>query len=141
MIRRVGFLSNPVSLRASSLLPLKSSFLIGEPVSTAFPFGRYCRVSGKLVQTFVANLVAILFASPGVISDSCMITGIFKKAAAITTGTLTKPPFEKTISGAYIFMIFFASKSPFTTLKGSLKFFRSKYLLSFPEDIPSYGIF
>ena len=141
MIRRVGLLSNPVSLRASSLLPLKSSFLIGEPVSTALFLGRYCNVSGKLVHILVANLVAILFASPGVISDSCIITGIFKKAAAITTGTLTKPPFEKTISGEYFFIILFASKSPLRTLKGSLKFFKSKYLLSFPEDIPSYGIF
>ena len=126
-----------MSFFAASLLPLRSSSRIGEPVSIDLFLGRYCNVSGKLVQILVANLIAILLASPGVISDSCIITGIFESAAAMTTGTLTNPPFEKTISGEYFFIILFASKSPLSTLKGSVKFFKSKYLLSFPEDIHS----
>ena len=48
---------------------------------------------------FLANFKEILLANPGVKSDSCMIVGIFKERAAITTGTLTKPPFEKSKSG------------------------------------------
>ena len=142
IISKVGLSSlKPVSFFATSLSPQSSSFLIGEPVSTALFFGRYCKVSGKFVQILVANLVAILLASPGVISDSCIMTGTFESAAAITTGTLTKPPFEKTISGEYFFIILLASKRPLSTLKGSVKFFKSKYLLSLPEDMPSYGIF
>ena len=48
---------------------------------------------------FLANLSAILFASPGVKSDSWMIVGIFSERAAMTTGTLTNPPFENNKSG------------------------------------------
>lgn len=47
-----------------------NSFLIGEPVRTALPLGRCSKVSGKLQQTLVALGMAILFASPGVISLS-----------------------------------------------------------------------
>ena len=68
-----------VKLQRSSpaaLLPSKSSCLIGEPVRTAFPSGRYLSVSGKLQHILVAFLIAILLARPGVISDSWIITGI-----------------------------------------------------------------
>ncbi len=51
---------------------------------------------------FLANFKEILLANPGVKSDSCMIVGIFKERAAITTGTLTKPPFEK-VSLVFVF--------------------------------------
>ena len=93
-------------LKPSSLLPKSNSRRIGEPVKTALPSGRYEIVSGKLQQIFVASLIAILLARPGVISDSCVMTGIPLCAAARTTGTDTKPPFENTISG-FIFFISF----------------------------------
>ena len=38
--------------------------------------------------------------------------------AAITTGTVTKPPLENTTSGRSFFKIFFASKNPLITLNG-----------------------
>ena len=41
----------------------------------ALSFGRYSRVSGKLQQTFFAEGMQILFARPGVMSDSWMMTG------------------------------------------------------------------
>jgi len=50
-------------------------------------------------------------------------------------GTDTNPPFEKTISGFSFFIIDLASNIPFITLNGSVKFLRSKYLLSLPLDI------
>ena len=90
---------NPHSSRPASLLPRRSSCLIGEPVSTALSFGRYLTVSGKLQHIRVAFFIAILLARPGVISDSWIITGICLFPAASTTGTDTKPPFENTISG------------------------------------------
>ena len=46
--------------------------------------------------------------------------------AAITTGTVTKPPLENTTSGFRSFMSFLASIKPFTTRKGSVKFLTSK---------------
>ena len=52
--------------------------------------------------------MAILFARPGVISDSWIITGIFLRPAASTTGTDTNPPFENTISGLICFISFTA---------------------------------
>ena len=137
-IKRITGLSS-VKLQnflAASLSPVKSSVLIGVPVTTAFPSGRFFWVSGKLQHIFVAFGSASLFASPGVISDSWRMTGIFFFAAARATGTLTKPPFEKTISGFSFFISFFDWKYPLKTLKGSIKFLRSKYLLSFPDDIP-----
>ena len=77
-----------------------------------------------------------MFARPGVISDSWATTGIFLKEAATTTGTDTNPPFENTTSGFSFLIIYDASKTPFTTLNGSEKFFKSKYLLNYPLDIP-----
>ena len=59
----------------------------------------------KLQQMRLALGSAILFASPGVISDSWMMHGIFKEAAALTTGTETKPPLENTMSGFNSFKI------------------------------------
>ena len=81
-------------------------------MSTAFSAGRFCSVSGKLQQTLRATGIHRLFASPGVISDSCIIQGIFSIAAARTTGTLTNPPLLKTISGFNVFRIFLASTKP-----------------------------
>ena len=65
-------------------------------------------VSGKEQQTFCAAGMASLLASPGVMSDSWMMVGIWRLAAARTTGTLTKPPFEKTTSGFVRFRMRFA---------------------------------
>ena len=56
--------------------PLRSSARIGDPVRIALSFGRYFKVSGKLQQTFAAEGIQILFASPGVISDSWIMVGI-----------------------------------------------------------------
>ena len=137
IIRTTGFeSSNPQNLSPFSLLPLKSSSLIGEPVRTAFSAGRCLSVSGKFVQTLTAHGMQILFASPGVISDSCIIHGILRDLAATTTGTDTKPPFENTTSGLIFLSRCLACASPLSTLNGSLRFLRSMYLRSFPLDIP-----
>ena len=122
--------------RAWNLLPLESSARMGEPVSTALSSGRSFIVSGKLQQTLVATGIHSLLASPGVISDSWMMQGIFKDAAALTTGTLTNPPFENTIFGFNFRRSETACVNPLTTLKGSEKFLTSKYLLNFPEEMP-----
>ena len=53
----------------------------------------------------------------------------------MTTGTATKPPFENTTSGFSLDNILNAWQIPFITLKGSVKFLTSKYLLNFPEEI------
>ena len=66
-------------------------------------------VSGKLQHTFVAAEREILFTSPGVISDSWIITGIWRCLAARTTGTATKPPLEKTTSGFQLFQDFYST--------------------------------
>ena len=85
---------------AASQAPVSApAYSAEQPVRTALSAGRYLIVSGKLQHTFVAFLIAILLASPGVISDSCMITGMCLCPAASTTGTDTKPPFENMISG------------------------------------------
>ena len=83
----------------SSMPPWASSARIGEPVSTALSPGRSFNVSGKLQHTFLATGMHILLASPGVMSDSWMMQGMPRDAAARTTGTATKPPLEKTTSG------------------------------------------
>ena len=83
-------------------------------------------VSGKLQHTFFAPRIAILFASPGVISDSWIIAGIWQCFAARTTGTDTNPPLEKTTSGLSLRRMEIACPYPFNTLKGSEKFFQSK---------------
>ena len=98
----------PQSLQAFSLFPDSSSFLIGEPVRTAFFSGRYFNVSGKLQHILSAPLMAILLARPGVMSDSWIITGILLWEAANTTGTDTNPPLENTISGFNFFINFLA---------------------------------
>ena len=77
----------------------------------------------------------ILFASPGVRSDSCKTTGILSNLAAIQTGTLTNPPFENTKFGFSFFNTNKESTIPFSTLNGSIKFSHEKYLRNFPELI------
>ena len=77
-----------------------------------------------------------LFASPGDMSDSWMIVGILQVFAANTTGTVTKPPLEKTTSGFSLLSILRDSPKPLSTLNGSVRFLTLLYLLSFPEEIP-----
>ena len=113
---------SPQNSSAADLLPSNSSWRIGEPVSTAFSFGRCSKVSGKLQHTFVADGIEILFASPGVISDSWMMVGTWRRFPAMTTGTETKPPLEKITSGFSSLINLFASRNPFRTRKGSVKF-------------------
>lgn len=74
-----------------------------------FSVGRERRVSGKLQHTLVQTGIHSLLARPGVMSDSWITQGIFREEAALTTGTVTKPPLEKTISGQISFRIFLAS--------------------------------
>ena len=81
--------------------PVKSSPLIGVPVRTALSEGTILSVSGKLQQILVAELKHSLLARPGVMSDSWITHGMCRDPAARTTGTLTKPPLEKTTSGLY----------------------------------------
>ena len=47
------------------------------------------------------------------------MVGIPRRFAANTTGTVTKPPFEKTTSGLSLLSNLLACVYPFTTLKGS----------------------
>ena len=73
-----------------------------------------------------ANGLHSLFASPGVMSLSCITTGTPQMAAPKTTGTLTKPPLEKTTSGFSLPMIPMLWNAPAMTRKGSVKFCQSK---------------
>ena len=140
-IRITGLTSlKPQKARAFSLSPVKSSWRIGDPVRTALSWGRELKVSGKLQHTFAAEGMESLLASPGVISDSWMITGTWFFFPAITTGTLTNPPFEKITSGFNCLIRRLASLKPFRTRNGSVKFWRLKYRRSLPEEIPWYGI-
>ena len=91
-------------------MPFASSSRIGDPVRTAFPSGSIGMVSGKLQHIFSATGMHSLLASPGVISDSWIMQGMDREAAARTTGTLTKPPLEKTMSGWICFKYFLASR-------------------------------
>ena len=103
--RSVGFAESVKlqSAKARSASPDSNSARMGVPVSTAFSSGTCASVSGKLQHTFVAFGIAMRLASPGVRSDSWMIAGIWQRLAASTTGTETKPPFEKTTSGFNFF--------------------------------------
>src|SRR5699024_1208195 len=92
------------------------------PTYSAFFFGTYDTVSGKVVRTFFAKGIAILFASPGVKSDSWMIAGTPRSLAARTAGTDTNPPLENNTSGLHLPMMRQASNVPFNTLNGSLRF-------------------
>jgi len=74
----------------------------------------------------VANGIAIRLASPGVRSDSWMITGTPLSRAATTTGTDTKPPLENTRSGLIRRIRRKLCQMPFSTRNGSLKFCGSK---------------
>ena len=117
-------------------LPNNNSFLIGVPVNSTFLSLINFLVSGNVIHIFFIKGIEILFASPGVMSDSWEITGILFLKALNITGIATNPPFEKITFGLSNFKIHDASKIPFTTLNGSLKLFKSKYLLSFPVFIP-----
>ena len=90
---------NPQRLSPARRLPWASSARMGEPVSTHLSGGSCFRVSGKLQHTFLATGMHILLARPGVMSDSWIMQGMPRVAAARTTGTDTKPPLEKTTSG------------------------------------------
>ena len=123
IISRTGFSPlKPQADRPFSLSPSNNSLRMGVPVCTPLPFGTYCRVSGKVAQITLAEGIAILFARPGVMSDSWIITGMWFFFAPSTTGTATKPPLENTKSGFNFFNRRFASLMPFSTLNTSLRF-------------------
>ena len=79
-------------------VPEKTIARSGVPVCTALLPSSFAH-SGKVVHMALANGLHSLFASPGVMSLSCMTTGTRHSAAPKTTGTLTKPPLEKTMLG------------------------------------------
>ena len=89
------------------------------------PQTRYFGGTTSQYQTDITTLaegIAILFARPGVMSDSWIITGMWFFFAPSTTGTATKPPLENTKSGFNFFNRRFASLMPFSTLNTSLRF-------------------
>src|SRR5690606_27827836 len=106
-----------------------------EPVQVDLSFGKCLIVSLKTVKIWEANGSEILFAKPGVTSDSWTTTGILANFAAITTGTETKPPLEKMTVGLIFLIIEKACVIPAITLNGSVKFCTEKYRRSFPLDI------
>ena len=89
--------------------------------------------SGKVVHTARHSGVDRRLASPGVMSDSCTITGTRCSQAPYTTGTETKPPLENTTSGLSRPIRPAAFTLPASTRKGSVKFFTSKYRRSLPD--------
>ncbi|MPN20374.1 hypothetical protein SDC9_167753 [bioreactor metagenome] len=94
----------------------------------------YLTVSGKVVHTLLAKGMAILLARPGVMSDSCAITGTPFSFAPNTTGTATNPPLLNTTSGFIFLISAVASFTPFITLKTSVRFSFERYRLSLPDD-------
>ncbi len=108
---------------------------MGVPVNTQSRPLNIGTVSGNDVQIFVANFDAIRFASPGVKSDSWIITGTLAKKPAIHTGTDTKPPFENITAGLILLIKNKDCAMPNITFKGSVMFFKSAYLLSLPDFI------
>ena len=64
------FALNPVSCSAINSSPLNKSGRIIAPIEDDFSAGRYFNVSSKVVNMCFAKELAILFESPGVISDS-----------------------------------------------------------------------
>ena len=104
------------------LFPFKTFFRIGCPVN--MHLGETSAVFSKATHITSQYLRMILFASPILKSDSWLITGILSICAAITTGTATYPPLEKTISGLIFFNIFFASMIEKRSLNGIKIFFK-----------------
>ena len=113
----------------------KLSVRIGEPVTTAFPAGRYGTVSGKLQQILWQPESQAYWPSPGVISDSWMMTGMCSCFAACTTGTETNRLRKNDVRFQLFSAGFSPERSPLTTRNGSVKFsyqnngaaFRKKY--------------
>ena len=125
MTRIMGFAPlKPRNFSPSMRLPLNSSRLIGVPVCMPL-LPVYLSVSSNVTRILSAYLAAILFASPGVKSDSWQSIGHLP-LAAMTTGTLTNPPLEKTKSGLICLIISFACEMPLMTLKESVRFFSEK---------------
>ena len=117
--------SKPASFKPRARSPEKICARRGVPVCT--PLGASSLAhSGKVVQMDLANGLQSLFANPGVISLSCITTGTPQIAAPNTTGTLTNPPLEKTMSGLSLLMMPMLWNAPAMTRKGSVKFFKSK---------------
>ena len=117
--------SKPASFSPRARSPEKICARSGVPVWTPFGASSFAH-SGNVVQMDFANGLHSLFASPGVISLSCITTGTPQMAAPKTTGTLTKPPLEKTTSGFSLPMIPMLWNAPAMTRKGSVKFCQSK---------------
>ena len=95
MIRMTGFSAErPQNFNAASAFPVRSSCRIGEPVKTAFSFGRCSNVSGSYSRFLWRQESKFYLQSRGHIrfmNDRWDFTFF----PAITTGTVTKPPLEK----------------------------------------------
>src|SRR5699024_3453916 len=117
-----------------SLSPLNKALRTTAPTYTAFFSGKCFVVSGKVANTFFANGIESLLASPGVISDSSINEGTRLNFAAATTGTDTKPPFETITFGFVLPIIRQASQVPFSTLNGSLTFSSDMHLRNLPVE-------
>src|SRR5699024_6918587 len=92
------------------------------PTYSAFFFGTYDTVSGKVERTLFAKRIAILSASPGVKSDSWMIAGTPRRLGTRTTGTDTNPSLENSTTDLHLPMMRQASNVTFNPLNGSLRF-------------------
>ena len=83
-----------------------------------------------------------LLSADGEILDELSSAGVEKDASICKENGVTRmsnyptPGFENTMEGFNCLMILSASPKPFSTLNGSVKFFRAKYLRIFPVDMP-----
>ena len=91
--------------------------------------------SSNVTNIFEAKRSAILFASPGVISDSCNKTGTLFSHPQLRLVQIRNRLFEKITSGFSLRILTYASITPFITRKDLLYFsnqnndvaFHSKY--------------
>ena len=101
----------------------------GFPVTTAraaTSAGRYDRVWGQETKRVSQKRMLIRVASPGSKSDSWVTQGIPSRRAAITGGTLTKPPLEKRMRGRSLRRMPIDAAIPARTRATSVRFLNEK---------------
>jgi len=72
---------------ASASDPPKILFRTGTPTTAVFSFGKKLAAEGKATPILLAKRAENLLTFPGIASDSWMIRGILKRAAAIMAGS------------------------------------------------------
>ena len=123
----------PKRFRPWARSPFRISGRMGVPVYR--PLGpASLAASGKVQHITVAKGAVSLLANPGVMSDSWHTMGTWFNFAPYTTGTETNPPLENTTFGFSLCTSRRAWSTPRITLKGSEKFFTSKYRRSLPQE-------